>query len=213
MIFEPLANDSLSLRSGSLSPKRLALLLHGVGATPEGLAPVAEFLFGDDPDIACILLGGPHPVAGGAGRQWFPIGGVTTENRPARVTSAVPALAARISANATAEGVAPDGLTILGFSQGAIMTLALAAASYSFKLAISLSGRLASDVRAATAGSPKVILSHGIDDPVIPVSESGAAAKTLLASGYDVGFLPVPRLGHTTSIEQLSKLRELLNGG
>jgi phospholipase/carboxylesterase len=212
MIFEPLPDDSSSLRGGSLSPKRLAVLMHGVGATPEGLAPVAEFLFGGDPDTACILLGGPDCVPGGVGRQWFPIGGVTTENRPARVASAVPALAARISAIATAEGIAPDGLAILGFSQGAIMTLALAAGSYPFRQAISLSGRLASAVRPATPTSPRVTLSHGVDDPVIPDSESAAAAKTLGHQGYNVRFLPVPRLGHTTSVEQLSTITELLKG-
>jgi len=186
------------------------VFLHGVGATPEDMAPIARYLMEEVPDTACVLLGGPERFDGGAGRQWFPVAGVTKENRPSRVTAALPGLVSRIDALAKAENVAADAVTIVGFSQGATMTLALVAGGYPFRQAVCLAGRRASAVRPASAASPTVILSHGVDDLVIPVSDSEDSTRTLTEQGYVVHFLPVLGLGHTTSAEQLSAVRTLM---
>jgi phospholipase/carboxylesterase len=210
MTFHVTGSDALALRSGPRSPTRLAIFLHGVGATPESLGPVANFLF--DGDTACVLLGGPDLFDGGIGRQWFSVAGVTTENRPARVAAALPGVTNRISAIISAEGVGAHNVTIAGFSQGAIMTLALAASGYVFRQALSLSGLLASTVAPASPFSPAILLSHGTDDSVIPVGDSETAARTFSALGFNVEFDPVLRLGHQTSPTQLSNIRERLQG-
>jgi phospholipase/carboxylesterase len=196
--------DALGWRIGPTSGDSLLLLLHGVGASAQDLVPVAQALCATNARRVCVLLDGPAPFdGGGSGRQWFSVAGVTPQNRAERVAPALPLLAARIAALAAAEGLTTRDVTLLGFSQGAILTLGLAAAGYSFGHGVALAGRLAGPVQPATSASPRLWLSHGVADPVIPISESISAEQRLAAAGFDTVFLPIEGLGHTIALEQI----------
>ncbi|MBN9024414.1 MAG: hypothetical protein J0H20_02125 [Rhizobiales bacterium] len=196
--------DPLALRIGAAAPPHLLVLLHGVGAMADDLLPVAQMLCATDESRACILLGGPDPFSGGGpGRQWFSIVGVTEANRGPRVAEALSSLTPRLAALAAAEGIAPADLALLGFSQGAILTLAMAAAGQAFGHGIALAGRFGGPVGAATAQSPRLLLSHGADDRVIPIAEGRDAAARFQAAGFDTAFLPLGGLGHSIAREQV----------
>jgi len=169
-----------------------------------GMASAAKALCAADPERACIGLDGPDRFdGGGPGRQWFSVAGVTPNNRAARVAAVLPCLAERLYALTAAEGLAPRDLTVLGFSQGAILTLALAASGFGFGHGVALAGRLAVPVQPASTASPRLWLGHGEADAVIPPSEGRDAEQRLVAAGYDAVFRPMDGHGHAIAPEQL----------
>jgi len=86
---------------------------------------------------------------GGPGRQWFSIAGVTEANRPIRVAIALSRLLDRLDKLARDRGVERDALTFGGFSQGAIMTLAMLAQGLHAGRTVAIAGRPAVPVRVA----------------------------------------------------------------
>ncbi len=67
-------------------PDLLVILLHGVGATPESLSPLAATITGRFANVATVIPPAPLPFdTGPSGRQWFSVRGVTEGNRTQRV--------------------------------------------------------------------------------------------------------------------------------
>ncbi len=99
-------------------------MFHGVGASPESLRPLAEFLHRTNPDLEIRIPAGFAPsTISPAGFQWFDVIGVTEENRPARVQQVMPVFDQLIRQQAESAGVSLDKVVLLGFSQGTIMSL------------------------------------------------------------------------------------------
>ncbi|WP_091740820.1 alpha/beta hydrolase [Phenylobacterium immobile] len=212
MTFEPHPADGLGLRLGPPKGETLIVLLHGVGASGADLSPIAQALCAADPRRICVLLDGPEPFDGGGdGRQWFSVRGVTPDNRAERVTRALPRLVGRLEALLAAENLSWRSLTLLGFSQGAILTLGLAASGHSFGSGVALAGRLANSVETAHDGSPRLFISHGTADRVIPWAEGQDAQQRLAAAGFDARFQSVDGLGHQISGEQVETVQRWLS--
>ncbi len=125
--------------------KQLFILLHGVGAKPTDLLPLANKLRGAFPNAAFLLPQGTFSFEGGGdSRQWFSIRGVTDENRILRVAEAMPALFDLVKREQTRFNVLPVDTTLMGFSQGAIMALEFSIAhDGSVGRVVSFSGRFA----------------------------------------------------------------------
>ncbi len=204
--------DALGWRLGLGKGQSLVILLHGVGASAEGLEPVAQALFAARPDRVCVLLDGPVPFdGGGGGRQWFSVTGVTPANRAGRVEAALPPLMERVATVTAAEGLMPRDVTILGFSQGAILTLGAAARGYAFGQGVAFAGRLAGPAQPASAGSPRLWMTHGRADPVIPIAEGVQAEQRLAAAGFKIEFLAIDGLGHGIALEQIEAAERWLS--
>lgn len=191
-------------RLGARRPDQLIVLLHGVGASGESLAPLAEHLVRGDDRTAAVLLEGPQPFdGGGPGRQWFSIAGVTPDNRAERVMAALPSLWDRLEALMIEEGLDASRLVLIGFSQGAILTLASAALGRAFGAGVALSGRLPLPPAPAHARSPRLLLVHGSADAVIPLAEGRQAAERLGDAGFAVRFEERRGLGHGIDAPEL----------
>jgi phospholipase/carboxylesterase len=194
----------LVFQAGEAAPRRLVILLHGVGSSARDMAPLGQALAEGMPDARVIVAEGFDPFdLGGAGRQWFSVRGVTPENRAARVEVALPRLLDRIEAFRLDAGLDPASVSLFGFSQGAIMSLAAAAGGYAVGSIVSAAGRLAAAVERATPESPRLLFLHGDADTVIPVHEGRDAARALTAAGYSVSFIAQPGHGHGVSAPQL----------
>ena len=64
------------------SPARhLALLFHGVGATPEGMLPLARVVAQASPDALVLCVRSPDPSDFGGGWQWFSVRGIDEQKR------------------------------------------------------------------------------------------------------------------------------------
>lgn len=169
--------------------------LHGVGSTDSELELALRRL-GAVADV--IVLPAPHPFeGGGSGRQWFSVEGVTEENRSARAAAALEVLLPRIDAVASARNIVRDELVLLGFSQGAILTLGAVASGAHRGAAIAIAGRLAGPVVDAGEHPASVLLVHDLADPVMPVELSANAAQNLASAGHRVERAVTTGIGHS----------------
>jgi predicted esterase len=151
-------------------PVRLVVLLHGAGGTSE---PTLELL-GRYVDSHRLLLVAPKSH----GRTWDVITGGFGPD-----VGAVDDLLGRLSSRYRVEGY-----TVAGFSDGASYALTLGIANGDvFDSVVAFSpGFAAPEV---SHGQPRFFLSHGTDDPVLPVDRcSRALVPALRRSGYDVTY-------------------------
>ncbi|BES84049.1 esterase [Pectobacterium araliae] len=179
-----------------IAPQRLFLLFHGVGDTATGMAPIGHYFATAFPDALVVSIGGPFSTGFGEGRQWFSVQGVTEENRLSRIEAVTSRFVETVRSWQQKSGVDFARTTLIGFSQGSIMSLE--ALKSEPKLAghiVAFSGRFA--VLPDNAFSDVVVhLVHGEADGVIVVDHARAAAQRFKTLGTKFTLDTVPGVGH-----------------
>lgn len=108
-------------------PEQLILLLHGWASQARALEPLALALTQQFPQAAVLAPQSHHAADGGRrGRQWYSIEGLNETVWPQRVASVLPMLQRWVAEQQQRFGVGPAATALGGFSQGAILALALA---------------------------------------------------------------------------------------
>ena len=177
-------------RSGKA--RSLVVFLHGYGADGADLLGLADPLAPHLPDTVFVAPDAPEPCAGNPmGRQWFGIpwmDGTPEEEAKAGVARSAEDINAFLDARLAAEGLGPEALALVGFSQGAMMSLHVAPRrDPAVGAVVAISGRLlAPELLAEVKTRPPVMLIHGDRDPVVPFAEMDRAAEALAAAGFDV---------------------------
>src|SRR5512146_1600808 len=117
----PLVHRIIAPRKPSARPP-LLVLLHGIGADEEDLVPLAPSM---DPSFLILSVRAPTPEP--PGYRWYAIDWTTAPPRadPAEVAASRDLLASFVEAAVKEHGVDPSRVFLMGFSQGAIMSLAL----------------------------------------------------------------------------------------
>lgn len=177
----------------------LLLLFHGVGSSPEDLAPLAEELGSQRLNAWVISVRSPDRSDLGRGWQWFSVQGVTEANRPERIASVMPAFLERIRAWQIETGVSPLKTTLVGFSQGAIMALEstqLSGSSTHAARVVAIAGRFAQPPRHKPENIA-VHLLHGEQDHVMPVRLAIEAERELRSLGTSPTLDRIADLGHS----------------
>jgi len=187
----------------------LFIHLHGVGAQPLAMVPVAERFAAAFPRAVHLLPEGFDAYDCGAeGRQWFSVRGIDDANRPARVARVLPKLADLVGAAQHHFGIASASTALIGFSQGGIV--ALEAAQLDAPLAgrvVAIAARYA--VLPDHAPAATVIhLAHGKFDTVVPPRFTVEAATHLVSLGGDVTADVVPGIGHAPHAELIDRAIE-----
>ncbi len=177
-------------RSGKA--KSLVVFLHGYGADGADLLGLADPLAAHLPDTVFVAPDAPEPCAGNPmGRQWFGIpwmDGTPEDEARAGVARSAEDINAFLDARLAAEGLGPEALALVGFSQGAMMSLHVAPRrDPAVGAVVAISGRLlAPELLGEVKTRPPVMLIHGDRDPVVPFAEMDRAAEALAAAGFDV---------------------------
>jgi phospholipase/carboxylesterase len=190
-------------------PAPAVVVLHGRGADEEDLLPVARHL----PDaLAVVSLRAPDPLHGGY--TWYaldvPDGDLHRSQPDAEdFQRSLDRVAAAVDAARGAYGLDPDRIGLLGFSQGAIVSLALlleAPARYAWVAALHgyLAASHADRAPDGLAGTP-VFVGAGRGDRIIPPSRSADAADRLRDLGADVEH-GVYEGGHGIGADELDDL-------
>lgn len=189
-------HDHFVVQSPSAPAKQLLLLFHGVGDNPVSMGQIGSWFAPHFPDALIVSIGGVEPAGPAPGRQWFSVQGVTEENRQARVDAAVPAFVEIVRHWQKESGVGPHATALIGFSQGAIMSLESVKATADLaSRVIAFNGRYATlPVTATTATTVHLI--HGGEDRVIDLAHAVAAQEALIEAGGDVTLDIVDELGH-----------------
>lgn len=208
--------QSVRLNSLSPIPTVLVIMVHGVGANPESLQPLAEYLKSQSQDIAASIPAGfDQSPFNPAGFQWFSINGVTDKNRQPRVDAVMQRFDQLIRDEAKRFNVTLNQVILLGFSQGAIMSLEwLRQSAQPIAGIVAMSGRFAtlpySQERPESQEQPDnhelpakqplpatpVCLIHGADDLVIPTLHSQQSNAALRANKHQVELHLLPGTAH-----------------
>ena len=176
--------------------QQLMLLLHGMGEQAANMVPLAQRLQGEFAQALLLAPDGFDAFEGGAGRQWFSARDLSDDNRAQRVAAVMPRLADWVRAAQAWSGVGPAATALVGFSQGAVMALELAAAHDGLAgRVLAFAGRYAQ----LPAQAPKLTtlhLFHGADDSVIPVAQARAAIEHLARLKGDATIDIAAGIGH-----------------
>ena len=196
--------DDLILHQPGEPARQLVLLFHGVGATPEGLAPLGQALA--RPDRWVVAVRSPFPSDMGSGWQWFSVRGIDEANRVERIAAVMPRFVQTVQAWQARTGLDASATAFAGFSQGAIM--ALESTQQAPRLAarvVAMAGRFAQVPRVAPAGTALHFI-HGEQDPVIAPAYSVAAVERLHTLGAESQVHLLPGLGHGIDGRVLERL-------
>ncbi len=191
-------HDHFIVQSPAAPPQQLLLLFHGVGDNPISMGEIGRWFAPLYPDALIISVGGPDPSgpAGGPGREWFSIAGVSEENRQARINEAMPAFIEQVNYWQQHSGVRPGATALIGFSQGAMMVLeSVKAAPGLASRLVAFNGRFAT-LPQSVPGTVTLHLVHGDEDRVVEAAHAVAAHERLLALGGDATLDLIEDLGH-----------------
>ena len=181
-------------------PRQLVVLLHGYGADGNDLIGLAPHWTRLLPDAEFTSPHAPFPCEMGPfGRQWFSFADRTPEVILAGTKAAAAILNSYLDEALAARGLAERDLALVGFSQGAMMSLYVAlrrskpvAAVVGYSGALIGAEELTEEIRAR----PPVLLVHGDADPVVAYPELARAAAALKAAGVPVTTETRARLEH-----------------
>ncbi len=205
-----------SERKGPEKADSVVIFLHGYGADGADLLGLADPLAPHLPGTAFYAPNAPEPcVNNPMGYQWFPIpwmDGSTEEQARSGAAQSFDDINAFIDKVLADEGLTPDRLALVGFSQGTMMALAVAPQREP-ELAgvVGFSGRLLEpDQPIAARTRPPVLLIHGDQDPVVPFDSMGIAGEALQRAGFTVYGHVMKGTGHGISPDGLSVALSLL---
>jgi predicted esterase len=197
------------LRAGARTGEATAavVLAHGRGGDPEDMLGLAAQL---------RLPGVAYLAPEAAGHTWYPNSFLApiASNEP-WLSSALALLGATVD-GLGAEGVAPERVMLLGFSQGACLTLEYAARhARRWGAVVGLTGGLIGppgtprDYPGSLDGTP-VFLGSSDPDPHVPWARVEETAGVLRRLGAEVTVRRYPGMPHTVNEDELAAARDLL---
>jgi predicted esterase len=191
----------------------VAILLHGRGATAESILDLARAL---GQDRFAYLA----PEA--AGNTWYPYSFLVPIERNEPWLSSAIARLARLVGELESHGFGGDRVLILGFSQGACLSVEFAARhARRYGGIAGLSGGLIGppgtprDYPGSLGGTP-VFLGCSDRDPHVPLERVEESATVLERMGARVTTRIYPRMGHTVNADEITvvsaMMADLLSG-
>jgi phospholipase/carboxylesterase len=202
-----LIREPASRRAGAI------VLAHGRGADADDLEPLLDLL---DPDrrLLGVFPRGPLVLPPG-GRHWYIVRQVGFPDSGTFLPTFAE-LAAHVDGLLAEREIPWERTVLAGFSQGAVMSYALALGVERPRPAaiLAFSGFIPSvegfDLALGDRARLPVSISHGTLDPVIEVGFGRAARDRLSAAGLDVRYRE-DTVGHTIAPAALAQARSVLD--
>jgi predicted esterase len=205
---DPHAGQPVMRRGPSLAQARLlVILVHGRGGSATDMLGLADQFRATD--VAYLA-----PQA--AGQTWYPYSFLTPIDRNEPGISSGLRVIGGLVESAAKQGVPPERVVILGFSQGACLTLEFAARhARRYRGVVGLSGGLIGppgtprDYRGSCDGTP-VFLGCSDIDPHIPVERVRESAEVFRRLGAVVDERIYPGMEHTVNRDEIEAIDALL---
>ena len=197
-------------------PKRLVILLHGLGADGNDLIGLAPYWAPALPDAEFLSPNAPFPCdMAPYGYQWLSARDPSPEARLSGARAAGTILDAFITDELAKRDLSESDCALVGFSQGTMMSLFVGPRREK-QLAgiVGFSGRLIAPelLGEEIRSRPPVLLVHGTDDPMVPYSSMAEADTALKAAGVSVETLTCPGIEHAIDAEGLQRGGQFLHG-
>ena len=201
------AMDVLHTGAPVASARLAVIMAHGRGAEAADMIALAGALRVHD--VAFLAPQAPE-------YSWYPYPFMSpiAANEPA-LTSALGVIASLV-AKAADEGLGPEKVVLMGFSQGACLSLEFAARNARrYAAVIGLSGGLIGppgtprDYRGAFDGTPLFLGCSDID-PHIPVERVRESAEVFRRMGARVDERIYPGMGHTVNADEIAAVRRYI---
>ncbi|NJL99765.1 MAG: phospholipase [Synechococcaceae cyanobacterium SM2_3_2] len=206
---QPQTAEKLQKAEGS---PPILLMLHGVGSHEEDLLGLASYL---DPRFYVVSVRAPRPYQAG-GFSWFDLTwtetGVTGD--PQQALESLELLRQFVDGLRQSDPqLALSPLYVMGFSQGAMMSLLLTLRfPPSVQGAVIMSGRwptgLEVDPSAELGGLPLLVV-HGTQDRVLSIAEGREIRRQLQRLPVDLSYSEF-EMGHEVSSDSLLRIRDWL---
>ena len=193
----------------------LLVMLHGYGSDENDLFSFTNEL---PKEYHIISLKAPYPMQP-YGNAWYAINFDNEKgkwNNIPQAKASVELVVEFIKAVISKVDIDKNNITLLGFSQGTILSYAVALNHPSMiKNIIGLSGYLDEEMIYKNCSKDELknmscYASHGEQDQVIPVEWAQNSYKTLLSKGMDINFYTYP-VGHGVSQKNFYDLRDWLS--
>jgi phospholipase/carboxylesterase len=190
-------------------PRRLVILLHGLGADGNDLIGLAPYLSPLLPEAEFVAPNAPFPCDMAAwGYQWFSVQDRSPGSVLAGVRTSAPMLDGYIDDELAKRGLDETGAALVGFSQGTMMALFVGLRrAKPFAGIVGYSGRMIGRelLKTELRSRPPVLLVHGTDDPVVPYDSLTAAEAALKEAAVPVETLSCPGMGHSIDQDGLQR--------
>lgn len=201
------------MKTISISPQTdrpaagLIILLHGWGANADDLASLAPFLNLPEYQFLCPEAPLSHPYVPG-GRMWYDL--ETSEHTGLAESQKL--LTDWIEDLESPTGVPLSRTILAGFSQGGAMTLDVGLSlTSSPPLAglVAFSGYLHAPIERQTTNRPPVLILHGTQDSIVPISAARQARDTLTQLGIATNYREFD-IAHEICPEEIAMMREFV---
>ena len=204
-----------SQNSPTKKPKTLALILHGYGADGENLVDLAEVLHESLEFPLFIIPDAPfgYEYAPDMGNQWFSLLDRTESVLVDGAETARKILLNFIDEHLEKYELGYENLVLIGFSQGAMMSIFTALQlPKSCKAVVSFSGTMVSGEQtiATCKSKPPICIIHGSKDDVVPLSLGKFTAKTLKSIGFSVEMHEIQNLQHAIDLQSVKIAADFL---
>lgn len=183
------------------------VLLHGVGSNEQDLFELAQYL---EPAALIVSARAPN-VLGPRSFAWYPVeftaAGPVIDAEAAEASRVI--LLKFIDELMATYNVDAKRVYLMGFSQGAIMSLAVALTQPE-KVAgiVVMSGRLLPEIKPKIVphlnGLP-ILMTHGVRDAIIPIKDARAASTYLSTLPVQLTYREYD-MGHQITVESLNDI-------
>ncbi len=190
-------------------PPRLMVMLHGLGDSIEGYRWMPEAM--DLPWLNYLLVNAPDDYYGGY--SWFDLNDMAPGIQRSRT------MLFDLLDDLHAKDFPADQITFGGFSQGCLMTMEIGLRyPHRFAGVVGISGwvfeieKLLKELSPA-ARQQRILMTHGISDPLVPIAQVRPHIPLLKAAGINVEWREFAK-DHTIAGEQeLSLIRNFVRAG
>ncbi len=190
------SGPTLSPAAGG-KPDSLVVLIHGYGANGDDLLSLGKVWASSLPHTVFVAPHGPFICEGNpSGKQWFGLSDWDPMRILKEIQTITPAFNQYLDGLLKLYDLPPEKLALVGFSQGAMLSLHVAFLRPQCGGVVAYSGAFLDDPTEVKIARPPVLLVHGTEDQVLPVSCSETAETQLKAIGVPVTLSLLPNLGH-----------------